>query len=250
MPHIKTGSSVSALKIDFDTDNNVFAERSKFILSYFIHYPKQLIRSTSLDRDALEQMVDIREKIIRVDNIEVFVQRNSRENYCLEESYQDDDLIQKRLVEQTGCRPSYWLEHGNYLKCTTFDQMHRLQIPSMTNSNEKFLKQFDENPGRPCNQVHSIAFTTKDKKPPTRKIKRVNLFANRESDPKSFVLEFKNPIYKEIKHVQAFDINSFVGNVGGYIGLFVGFSFWETPNLIAFLFEKMKVCLNKRFNVL
>ena len=38
-------------------------------------------------------------------------------------------------------------------------------------------------------------------------------------------LVFKTAAYKEIKQDRAFNIESFIGNVGGYVGLFLGFAY-------------------------
>ena len=42
---------------------------------------------------------------------------------------------------------------------------------------------------------------------------------------------FKADTYKEIRKDRAFNIESLVGNVGGYIGLFLGFAIWSIPEL-------------------
>jgi hypothetical protein len=49
---------------------------------------------------------------------------------------------------------------------------------------------------------------------------------------------FQNPNYREIVHVQSFCIESWIGNAGGYIGLFLGVALWQIPEFIAFLWKK------------
>ena len=44
---------------------------------------------------------------------------------------------------------------------------------------------------------------------------------------------FKVDTYKEIKKDRAFNIESFIGNVGGYIGLFLGFAIWSIPEMFS-----------------
>ena len=48
-------------------------------------------------------------------------------------------------------------------------------------------------------------------------------------------LNFKLSYYQEIIHVRAFDTQSFIGNVGGYIGMFLGASLWQLPVFIKFI---------------
>ena len=51
-------------------------------------------------------------------------------------------------------------------------------------------------------------------------------------------LVFKTAAYKEIKQDRAFNIESFIGNVGGYVGLFLGFAIWSIPEI----FSNLKCC--------
>ena len=41
-------------------------------------------------------------------------------------------------------------------------------------------------------------------------------------------------------HFRAIDIQALIGNVGGYIGLFLGYSFLQIPTLVAFLVTQGK----------
>ena len=61
-------------------------------------------------------------------------------------------------------------------------------------------------------------------------------------------LFFPEPSYKEIKQAQAYDIESFVGNAGGYIGLFLGYSLMCIPNWISKMIHKAKENKMARLN--
>ena len=50
--------------------------------------------------------------------------------------------------------------------------------------------------------------------------------------------KFKNDRYKEIRDTRKFNIESLIGNVGGYIGLFLGFAIWQLPDAVRFLNRK------------
>ena len=65
-----------------------------------------------------------------------------------------------------------------------------------------------------------------------------------ETDPASFTINFnyKDDQIKVIQMVRAYDLGALVGNVGGYIGLFLGFAIWQLPDgikIIVKLFEKL-----------
>ena len=57
-------------------------------------------------------------------------------------------------------------------------------------------------------------------------------------NPLDIISKDKNEEYKEIKYTRAFDIENLIGNVGGYIGLFLGFAIWQLPDTIEFIAKK------------
>jgi hypothetical protein len=56
------------------------------------------------------------------------------------------------------------------------------------------------------------------------------------------LVNFPNRKYREITHVQEYDIESMVGNIGGYIGLFLGYSILHFPK---FLMNLLRAKRNK-----
>ena len=63
----------------------------------------------------------------------------------------------------------------------------------------------------------------------------------------SFEIHFKRVSYKLIKSVPKFDGESLIGNLGGYLGLFLGFATWQAPELILKNAEKCKAGLKIYF---
>ena len=61
---------------------------------------------------------------------------------------------------------------------------------------------------------------------------------------KHILVDFKSSHYKEIKHIQEFNVESWIGNMGGYVGLFLGFAIWQVPDLIDLVFKKLKSIVN------
>ena len=39
---------------------------------------------------------------------------------------------------------------------------------------------------------------------------------------------------------RAVDVQALIGNVGGYIGLCLGYSIWQLPNLLLFIYQKIR----------
>ena len=376
------GTPISNVVIHFNKDNHVFNEKSELLMSNFMHYPKQIMRSTAMNRDHLGMTAETFSLIFDIDNIEVIRRRNGRTSKCLEEFDKEDEFILKELADKTRCRPPHWKDMDDYSKCSTMQQMSKVLTPSLRTLNPGFFKAFEDSPGQPCSQIYAITYTVKhlvpkppktkedekdpkkgsedgkdpkkgseDGKDPTKgsedgkdpkkssgkgasdshATKKDNgrktrdtqgvlntetkqrdlaktilaaelppIHANSFDGPpyqipgkgdttqdnntekrlgleaieigkdehqivkrspgagpppfKSIDITFKNPYYKEIKHVQSFNIEGYIGNVGGYVGLFLGCAIWEAPDFILWLWMNLQWILaffsggkNKRY---
>ena len=64
-----------------------------------------------------------------------------------------------------------------------------------------------------------------------------------DSRPESrfmILVNFPNQKYREITHVQEYDVESLVGDVGGYIGLFLGYTLLHFPRFVISMFHVVK----------
>ena len=61
------------------------------------------------------------------------------------------------------------------------------------------------------------------------------------------MIEFKDLSFMEIRNVRSFDIESLIGNAGGYLGLFTGYALLQLPNLVflvlRWIYKTRKRCL-------
>ena len=48
----------------------------------------------------------------------------------------------------------------------------------------------------------------------------------------TIVTNFRQTSFREIKQIRAYDIDSLVGNMGGYMGLFLGYALLNFPSLV------------------
>ena len=51
-------------------------------------------------------------------------------------------------------------------------------------------------------------------------------------------INFQARTFKEIKQVRAYNTQTLVGNAGGYIGLFLGYTIREIPSFIRYVYQK------------
>ena len=52
-------------------------------------------------------------------------------------------------------------------------------------------------------------------------------------------INFQARTFKEIKQVRAYNAQTLVGNAGGYIGLFLGYTIREIPTFLRYIYQKV-----------
>ena len=90
---------------------------------------------------------------------------------------------------------------------------------------------------RPCDGLLSAAFKTVSER---RQLTFGASISTGGVNSADLGFAFKNDRYKEIKYARKFDIESLIGNVGGYIGLFLGFAIWQLPDAVEFLARRLR----------
>ena len=53
-------------------------------------------------------------------------------------------------------------------------------------------------------------------------------------------MEYKQGRFLETRQVKAYTMNSLVGNIGGYIGMFLGYALLNVPETFMEFFQKLK----------
>ena len=151
-------------------------------------------------------------------------------NPCTRERIGDDDLILDKILQETGCKPPHWSSRADYPVCNNKESINKTNIHPSDFANPDFLRPFLQ----PCDQLQNVMFTTVIQGVPTEQKQ------SRDELTTHINLMFKSSHYKEILHIRDFDIESLVGNMGGYVGLFLGFAVWQIPKAIKGASDKLK----------
>ena len=120
--------------------------------------------------------------------------------------YRQSSII--RLSKRLPCRPPYFNLGENLLPCTSQEELKQCHSIILS---QQGLGNNMEHP--PCRSLEKVDFDyfeldVPDRHPPSITISVV----------------FVDETYREIARVKAFDMNALVGNIGGYVGIFVGYS--------------------------
>ena len=164
---------------------------------YTLHYPGQFLYKV----DRMHYM-DIHTQTylkISVDEIEVLQRRSVREKKCAESSISYDRRVVDQHILSSRCRAPY-LES-------------KIAVP-MCYSNNETLK-------APSFEYYSIR--AKEYEPDCQIMSKIGVTHEASSDDSKFKISLQFPermrIITQSKEV---DIHSLIGNIGGYIGLFLG----------------------------
>ena len=154
-------------------------------------------------------------------------QRNKRSRKCVESLDNDDEYILSRITEKFGCRPLHWALNTSLPKC--------LGKEIMKNVSKWTPHYYTAYPNPPCQRITHILgvheqhdrLVSGNYDPYIKNMKGVFEVKMRFGD-ESFML---------IKQTRDYDIQSLIGNAGGYLGLFLGCAILQIPQALKYTME-------------
>ena len=192
-------------------------------MDIFVHYPNQLLQSfgnakysTSLSQlvstlnDAYPKVLEI--KISACTRIKKRVDSNEP---CNEKYHNYDQFFQQNVAKHLGCVPIYLKQAKNNMKeCNTKIKLKEAQY--IIDNYDKFLSQFK----KPCDEMLVLTSDSVDHSPIPKPRDIANKFVHAEK------------VYEEIQYTKAIGFESWLSNVGGFVGIFLGYSMMQFPELL------------------
>ena len=195
----------------------------------YIHYPRQLIRS--LDRPTYElsfKNLDSQHAIdasLTVSFVSVLKKRSDANKKCNASLIDDDNEFKIRIIQQIGCVPVYWMQMIDSplsLKhCNNITQYQ--QINSLISNSTDFMTSYDQ----PCIELMAP----------------VNVKEGRGMYPGKpgggmflggylmLTIPYTTETFQEIKNVKDFGFETLWSSAGGLVGIFLGCSLLQVPEL-------------------
>ena len=180
--------------------------------STFIHQPNALL----LSGDTYKHIWPKRETnssffmSFVLTNIDVLKRRNKRNQPCVEGQFNFDQEAFNKHGDKFGCKPPYLNMQRNQSVCHSRENIKQ-SVFDMTSLNPEELKV-------PCNTYENVNF----------RFLESDFSWSQRGNPTvgEMTVGFKIPErFKEISQVKAVDIQTVIGNAGGYVGLFLGNQF-------------------------
>ena len=209
-----------------------------------VAYPNQLYRSMSsaLYTWPLRTKASTKNYRMRfnLQSMEILRRRSKKENACFEGNY--DRKIMENVIEESGCRPSMWFINRSEPLCRTkqsFQELYAKNIDQLYRLDKK--KKYLE----PCLDIQKLQIDFVEEDLPSVK------GGESEIDKEGWlILEYVITIhkYKEIKQVRKYSEQSLVGNLGGYIGLCLGYAILNLPTMILKIWKNVKhICFANEY---
>ena len=204
--------------------NNSLPSSYGFGISY--HYPNQFLKSYENLRMTWPAQMNADQKhkgmYLKINDFEVTIRRNTKKNKCNKDWLNDDQLVYETFLSQgEKCRPPYHIWNATYPICDTAEKISK--------ANFRLGRQRD-NFTQPCQTAEKVVFEYQEMNlaPVSTNSEYFRTAGYQDYkhflDNGSFIIstQMLSNRFKVIQHVQKYDLQSLIGNSGGYIGLFLG----------------------------
>ena len=192
-------------------------------LKVYIHYPGHLLRSydtTRLETLLSSVQADDVPQIFSVSQTTI-LRKRSVQNYRCNENIDDHDrFLLQSLSNDIGCVPPYWRNiigsSSSLTECSSPEKLR--EIYEITMNYQKVLEYLEA----PCLDMFSSAVWSKGE------------HDDSEICEKCIYLKivYLDKYYEEIREVEDFGFEDFISDLGGFIGIFLGYSMMQIPFLL------------------
>ena len=210
-------------------------------IQVFIHYPNQLIRSfdkpkykasfpyliSTLDSDNTKGPKTLEFKISQVQQLRKRSKRSKTSaRPCQEDLFDFDRFYKKSIINDIGCIPPYWMKrlstHDQLEVCASPQQLKNAYLEIKDQSRIRDLKEL------PCNKMLLLSIDFINSEPSPR--------------PKDIAIKFTftESTYEEIKYNKMMGFEGWLFNVGGFVGIFLGYSMLQVPEILVYIIDFMR----------
>ena len=199
-------------------------------------YPNQIYRSISscFYTWPLRTNASTKNYLMRftLKSMEVLRKRKKKGEDCYDkEDY--DSKIMDTIIETSGCRPNMWSTNRTEPLCRTRKSFQEIYAE---HGDQAYRTVMDKEYIDPCLNIEKLQIDYIEEDIPS-------VDANTDDDEEgSFTLEYHVMAekFKEIKQVRKYSVQGLVGNLGGYIGLCLGYAIMNLPTIILDIWKNIK----------
>ena len=207
--------------------NKTLMENVMFLdteLLIFIHYPGQLIRSLDIPSFTSSFLRYQQNKLLsfKISQSTIVRERSDYREPCDSTIKNYDRYLMNKVINKTRCIPSYWKDDVpdrlGLLECTS-KEMLRIAFEDIRD-----WKKVMEDNDRPCVDMYTIAGWNWEQ-----------IEGAKSSDETNIKFRYQEKYYQELRYLPDFDLETFISNIGGFVGIFLGYSMMQFPELIGMI---------------
>ena len=189
-------------------------------INILVHYPGQLVRA--IDTPSFKSTLEVYRNRslnpldLKISHITTLRKRPTSNIPCNEISEDDDRKFQSQIINRIGCVPLYWnyirFHHKGFRSCMSPKDVKRAN--HYIQNYRDVLSSYDP----PCIEMKTLVTVTRDE-----------VQFKQEGQIR---VTFIDKTYQEIENVQDFSFETFWSSLGGFIGIFLGYSVLQIPELL------------------
>ena len=202
----------------------------------FTHYPGQLLRSVDYPIFRSGFFAFAWDSILefQISDGTILRKRPDSEDPCNSEIIDHDEYILKKVATMIGCIPPYWIgrvsDDSLFDVCTNASKLR--QVYGYIRNYQYELLKYDS----PCLDMF---------------VASSHIWKTMENnDNDTFIMKviYNEKHYEEIVYSQSFGFESLVSNIGGFVGIFLGYSMMQIPDVFDGIFNYFTKIKNKYKN--
>ena len=199
-------------------------------IQVFIHHPKQLIRSFDKPKykASFEYLISTlgsnpvkgpKTLDFRISQVKQLRKRSTSVPPCNDDLLDYDQFYKESMISKLGCIPPYWMnEFSNKSKLGECASPKQLKDAYSKIKEQERIGDLNE---IPCNEMILLSIDSVNNEPSPR--------------PKDVSIKFiyTEKSYEEIRYNKMIGFDGWLSNVGGFVGIFVGYSMLQIPEILA-----------------
>ena len=172
--------------------------------------------------------------LIQLPGVTVMRFRETAADACDPNLIDDDTRWTKQVAKKIGCTPPYWNNNSNARHapeiCNSKEKLNLMQSYWAVDGGILANSVFNDYT-KPCNKM--IIFNT--------------IFKDYEDNPEllKIKIRFQEEFYQEILNTRGFGMADLWASIGGYVGVFCGFSMHQAANSLFSSFKKSMIYYKK-----
>ena len=210
--------------IDVISLTSLYNFHKKVSFKIYVHHPGQLVRN--IDSPLFESTMDAFDwkkyfLTFKISQITILRKRQDANDKCNIDLHDDDQKRRLEVIKKVGCIPIYWTQMiaANF----SFEECQSPQHLKDIYHQLEDLAALEKNYDPPCNEMELTVDIDKQE---------VGGFGFGNYALKTYFY-YTNTRYQEIINVRDFGFESLWSGVGGFVGIFMGTSILQIPNLIS-----------------